>query len=380
MNAPARRYQPMSQPARRGNNNGKEEPSLSVLIERMKPEMGRALPKHMDPDRMARIALTVLRQTPKLGECNPQSFLGALMTAAQCGLEPGPLGEAYLVPYGREVTFVPGYRGLVKLAWQSNQLSSIAAHVVHERDTFKFSYGLDPTLVHEPALRDRGDVIAAYAVATFKHGGNAFEVMPIEDIEAIRKRSKASNNGPWVTDWNQMARKTVLKRLSKWLPLSPEFADAIQRDGTVRTDVGSQLGEVAPSWIDPDPEDDGRVTAAEILAQGEEPASNQGAKPEPSQVNDLESEPVDGEVVEVKRVGPRQLKKIQDLLANWKYEDRAARLQYLQGQFADLEREEDIPAEHATEFIKFLESEQAADAAKAAESDAEHVGESPESA
>ena len=362
-NAPARRqYQNLAPNGRKSNDNGNgNPPSLAVLIERMKPEMGRALPKHMDPDRMARIALTVLRQTPKLGECNPQSFLGALMTAAQCGLEPGPLGEAYLVPYGREVTFVPGYRGLVKLAWNSNQLSSIAAHVVHENDTFEFAYGLEPTLVHKPSLRDRGDVIAAYAVATFKHGGNAFEIMSVEDIEAIRKRSKAANSGPWVTDWAQMARKTVLKRLSKWLPLSPEFADAIQRDGTVRTDVGSQLGEVEPTWIDAEPEDDGRVTAAEI--RGQQPQETGGGDQDYADAEPA-AEPVEEDV---KKIGPRQLTTLHRLLANWKYETPAARLEYLQTQFGDqLQSEKDLPAELATKFIKFLEDEQAADAEKAA--------------
>lgn len=225
-------------------------PTLAQLIERMKPEMARALPKHLDADRMVRIALTVLKQTPKLAECDPSTFLGALMTATQLGLEPGPLGEAYLVPYGRTVTFIPGYRGLVKLAWQSGQLSSIAAHVVYEADDFDFAYGLEPTLRHKPSLKARGNVIAAYAVATFKHGGNAFEVMGIDDIEAIRRRSKSGSSGPWSTDWDQMARKTVLKRLAKWLPLSSEFAQAIERDGTTRTDVGAHLEEVTPTYIE----------------------------------------------------------------------------------------------------------------------------------
>lgn len=372
MNAPARRYQnaTQQQPARRQSNG--DEPSLAQLINRMKPEMSRALPKHMDPDRMARIALTVLKQTPKLGECNPQSFLGALMTAAQVGLEPGPLGEAYLVPYGREVTFVPGYRGLVKLAWQSNQLSSIAAHVVHENDNFDFSYGLEPTLVHKPALRDRGEVIAAYAVATFKHGGNAFEIMSVDDIDAIRRRSRAANSGPWVTDWAQMARKTVLKRLSKWLPLSPEFADALHRDGTVRTDVGSQLGDVAPTWIDPEPEDDGRVTAAEILG-------NQGATPDTTQADDgpatdvteepsAPDEPQDAETVDEaamsEKITDEQIKVMRRLLAKWKYSTAAERLEYLQSQFSGIKSEKDLDADVAQQFIEWLQSEQADDASK----------------
>ncbi|PTR42057.1 recombination protein RecT [Rhodococcus sp. OK611] len=363
------------QPVATGNRQVAQregKPSLAAMIQKMRPEMQRALPKHMDPDRMARIALTTLRQTPKLGECKPESFLGALMTCAQVGLEPGPLGEAYLVPYGREVTFVPGYRGLVKLAWQSGQLNSIAAHVVYEGDAFDYSYGLDPSLTHKPALTNRGKVVAAYAVATFKHGGNAFEIMSIEDIEAIRKRSKASGSGPWVTDWNEMARKTVLKRLAKWLPLSSEFANAVQRDGTVRTDVGVQLDDVKPDWIDgevdPDPS---RVTAAEIAGEASNPVEEQDM----AQVSesDAEAEP------DAPKVSPAQLKKLRTLLAAWKYTTPAARLEYLQSQFGDqITDERQLDAEVADQFIGWLEQEQAADAEKAAAAEEEPAVESNE--
>ncbi|WP_127945237.1 recombination protein RecT [Rhodococcus spongiicola] len=266
-----KQYRPVATRRTPAKQEGGQQ-TLAQLINAMKPELQRALPKHMDPDRMARIALTVLRQTPGLKNCDPQSFLGALMTAAQVGLEPGPLGEAYLVPFGNTVTFVPGYRGLVKLAWQSGQLDSIAAHVVYENDEFDFAYGLAPSLTHKPALADRGRVVAAYAVATFKHGGNAFEIMSVDDIEAIRKRSKSANSGPWKSDWEQMARKTVLKRLSKWLPLSPEFASAIQLDGSARTDVGSQLDQVEPEWIDGETVDDTTGVTVEEIAEATEPA------------------------------------------------------------------------------------------------------------
>lgn len=230
----------------------KGEPSLTQLIQQMKPEIAKALPRHMDPDRMARIATTVLRQTPALGRCSPESFLGALLTASQLGLEPGPLGEAYLVPYGNQVTFIPGYRGLVKLAWQSDRLKAFNAHVVHENDEFTYEYGLEPTLRHKPALTDRGSVVAVYAAAVFTNGGSVFEVMSVEDVEAIRRRSKASNNGPWKTDWSAMARKTVTKQLAKWMPLSTEFSSAVSRDGTVRTDIASPLIDVSPDYVDGD--------------------------------------------------------------------------------------------------------------------------------
>lgn len=225
------------------------EPTLAQLIERMKPEIGRALPKHMNPDRMARIATTVLRQTPALARCTPESFLGALLTASQLGLEPGPLGEAYLVPYGNTVTFIPGYRGLVKLAWQSGTLKSFNAHVVYEHDEFDYSYGLDPHLEHKPARGDRGKPTEVYAAAQFKDGGSVFEVMSVDAVEAIRRRSKASNSGPWKTDWEAMARKTVVKQLAKWMPLSPEMSAAAAHDGTVRTDTGD-LVDVQPTYVE----------------------------------------------------------------------------------------------------------------------------------
>lgn len=232
-------------------NGGK--PTLAQLIERMKPELARVLPNQMNPDRMARIATTLIRQTPALARCTPESFLGALLTASQLGLEPGPLGEAYLVPYGNVVTFIPGYRGLIKLAWQSGQLRNIDAHVVHAADEFEFEYGLNPTLRHKPFRgQGPGKVTDVYAVATFQNGGSAFVVMSIEDVEAIRKRSKASKNGPWVTDWDAMAKKTAIKQLIRFLPLSTELrplATAAHLDGTSRTDT-HVAEEAAPTWVD----------------------------------------------------------------------------------------------------------------------------------
>jgi len=240
-----------------GNAVAQQEqpPTLAGLIEQMKPQIARALPKHMDPDRVARIALTVVRQTPQLARCNPQSFLGALMTAAQLGLEPGPLGEAYFVPYGQDVTFIPGYRGLVKLAWQSGLMKSIAAHTVHERDEFDYAYGLEPVLRHKPALTNRGEVIAVYAAAVLKDGGSAFVVLSTEDVEQIRARSKAGRNGPWVTDWEAMARKTAVRQLIRWLPLSSELrnvATAAALDESVRTgeDLTRDIGDLTPQFIE----------------------------------------------------------------------------------------------------------------------------------
>lgn len=230
-----------------------DKPTLRQLIDRMRPEIARALPKHMDPDRIARIAITLIGGNPQLAACTSESFLGALMTASQLGLEPGPLGEAYLVPYGNKVTFIPGYKGLIKLAWQSEQLKHIDAHEVYEGDDFDYAYGLEPFLRHKPTRGQRGKVTDVYAVATFLNGGSAFVVMGVDDVEAIRKRSKASKNGPWVTDWNQMAKKTALRQLAKFLPMSTElrkFATAAHLDGSTRTDYERPVDETVPTWIE----------------------------------------------------------------------------------------------------------------------------------
>lgn len=226
--------------------------SVYQLIESQKAEIARALPKHMDADRLARIAITVIKQTPALGNCEPLSLIGALMTASQLGLEPGPLGESYLVPFGRQVTFIPGYRGLIKLAWQSGQLETINAHVVYENDEFDYQFGLDATLTHKPARGERGTPTEVYAVVKFKDGGHAFEVMSVNDVEKIRSRSRAAKNGPWVSDWDAMAKKTVIKQLMKFVPLSPELRDvatAAALDGSTRTDITGPVGELVPSDI-----------------------------------------------------------------------------------------------------------------------------------
>lgn len=231
--------------------------TLANLIERQKSEIARALPRHLDPDRLARIATTVLRQTPGLASADPASFLGALMTCAQLGLEPGPLGHAYLVPFkdnrtGRtEVTFIPGYRGLVELARRSGQVQSVQARVVRDGDNFAYSFGLDPKLDHQPA-GTLGEVTHAYAVVRYKDGGMDFDVMTRAEVDAIRGRSRASEKGPWKTDYAEMAKKTVLRRLLKTAPMSVEYQQAIGQDEQIRTAISVDALDIMPP--EPDPE------------------------------------------------------------------------------------------------------------------------------
>ena len=254
-----------------------QQKNLAKLITDMTPELAKALPKHVTPERMARIAVTVVRATPKLAECSPASFLGALLTASQLGLEPGPTGEAYFVPYKTTCTFIPGYRGLIKLARQSGQVSDIYAEIVYSNDRYKVTLGLNRDIEHEIVDRNnRGEPTDVYAVAKFKDGTTTFVTMTKAEVEAIRKRSMAANNGPWVTDWNAMAKKTAVRQLSKWLPLSPEFNTAISMDGAVRTDVGP-LVDAQPTFID------GEVLEPPSAALGEGESAQAPQEPEPPQ-------------------------------------------------------------------------------------------------
>lgn len=210
--------------------------SVAGLLEKMKGEIARCLPKHLTPERMARIAMTELRKTPKLQECDPLSFIAAIMQASQLGLEPGILGSCYLIPFNNnqtgkvECTFMPGYRGFLDLARRSGQIVSLVARAVYQNDEFSYEFGLKEDLTHKPAMNDRGELVAVYAVAILKDGGHQFDVMSKKDVDLIKNQSKSKNNGPWVTHYEEMAKKTVLRKLFKWLPCSVEMQKAVSLD------------------------------------------------------------------------------------------------------------------------------------------------------
>lgn len=224
---------------------GNAKTTMQGLIQAMEPQIRKALPSVITPERFTRMVLTALSSTPKLQTCTPQSFLGAMMQAAQLGVEPNtPLGQAYLIPYGSVCQFQLGYKGLIDLAYRSGEVSSIQAHEVHEGDEFSFEYGLEPKLKHIPAKTDRGPVVYYYAVLKLKNGGVGFEVMSREDVETFaRKKSKAFNNGPWKTDFDEMAKKTVLKKVLKYAPLKTEFARAVATDETVKSTLSDHMAD-----------------------------------------------------------------------------------------------------------------------------------------
>jgi recombination protein RecT len=245
-------------PAKRG-------PTLRDMLEAQKTEIARALPMSLDASRYVRIVQTELRKSPKLMNCEPRSFLGAVITAAQLGLEFGPLGQAYLVPFKNkgvdEVQLIIGYKGWLALAHRSGAIASISARAVHKNDTFDYEFGLDEKLVHRPAEGDRGPVTHYYCVAKTKDGGVVFSVMSKHEVEVHRDRYAKKVNGqivgPWASHFDEMALKTAFKKVFTWLPMTTDAALASASDNAVITRVSvDDEGEI---------EQDDDVIDAEVI-------------------------------------------------------------------------------------------------------------------
>jgi recombination protein RecT len=212
--------------------------TLKGLLEASKAQIAMVLPQHLTPERIIKVALVASVNNPKLFDCTRESVLQSVIQAASLGLDPGgPLGSAYLVPYGNKCTLIPGYRGLIDLARRSGEIVSINAEVVYKQDKFIYRKGISPTLEHEPDLyadlRDE-DIVGAYMIAHLKGGGLHIEFMNRQQIEAVRKVSKAGNYGPWKDHYPEMCRKTVVRRGFKYLPVSSErLSSAIEHDNRV---------------------------------------------------------------------------------------------------------------------------------------------------
>ena len=191
--------------------------SIADLIKAMEPEIRKALPEVITPERFTRMALSALNTTPKLRECTQMSFLAALMNAAQLGLEPNtPLGQAYLIPYNNkgvmECQFQIGYKGLIDLSYRNPQMQIISAQAVYENDEFSYELGLNPKLEHRPTLEERGEVRLFY--------------------------------GPWKSNYIGMAKKTVIKQALKYAPLKTDFRKALSNDETIKTEFSEDMSEI----------------------------------------------------------------------------------------------------------------------------------------
>ncbi len=234
--------------------------TLQSPINLMQNEIKKALPSVITPERFTRMVLSAISANPGLAVCEQKSFLGAMMQAAQLGLEPNtPLGQAYIIPYKEKgvpkAQFQIGYKGLIDLVYRSGQVSIIDAQVVYENDEFEYELGLDPKLKHKPALTNRGKPILYYAMFRTKDGGFGFQVMSYEDCLAhAKKYSKAYSGGfsPWTSNFDEMAKKTVLKKALKYAPLKSDFLRGLSSDETVKSTIDPDMFDVPneASWED----------------------------------------------------------------------------------------------------------------------------------
>lgn len=221
--------------------------TVRELADRYKGLMAKVLPQHMTADRMLRVFLTAVQRDTKLLACSPMSLVACMVRAAELGLEPNTgLGLSYLVPYKGVCTLIPGYRGLVQLAIQSGAVQQVRARMVYEGDRFLYEYGLDEKLVHVPSTTP-GKLTHVYSVARFVEATAApdFDVMTRVDVDKIRTRSKAATSGPWVTDYDAMSAKTVVRRHTKALPAStdPRYAEGRRRlEGAMAVDEREASG------------------------------------------------------------------------------------------------------------------------------------------
>jgi recombination protein RecT len=227
--------------------------TLSTFLETRKGQIAKVLPKHLTPDRILKVALLATLRTPKLLECSPESLYLAILKCSELGLEPGgALGHAHLVPFKNDVQLIIGYQGLIELALRTGELETIEARIVYANDKFTLRFGNETTLSHEPYLAgDPGPQLAVYAVARRKDSGELqIEPIPWYKIEALQAKQLAGiredwakKQSPWTTALDEMARKTAVRRLSKYLRLSPEKAEALS--AALDYDGGQTIDTVA---------------------------------------------------------------------------------------------------------------------------------------
>lgn len=277
---------------------------IEALLNKHWDRIAAVMPKHMSGERLFQLALSTVNTTPKLAECDAATILSCVMKCGALGLEPSAvdgLGRAYILPYRNrdkrgggyrmEATFILGYKGMIDLARRSGQIKDISARAVYEGDEFEYSFGLDERLRHTPAqgiVRSPETLTHVYMVAHFKDGGHYMDVMSKEEVDAVRKRSKAAESGPWVTDYEAMAKKTVIRRAFPYLPVSVEAQTAAvsdETDGgfvqsiTMRPIVGGaeEMGGAGALQGQETPEGAVGRMAAEIDQGAPEPAARRAA-------------------------------------------------------------------------------------------------------
>ena len=215
---------------------------VEAFLQDNKSMIASALPKHLNADRMLQVAQTAVTQNPQLLKCDTGTLFGALIKCTQLGLEPNnALGQLYLIPFNNrkqrrmDVQVIIGYKGMIDLARRSGNIESLQAMAVREGDEFSYEYGLNEHLKHVPG-RNRGDITHFYAYAKLVGGGFQFEVLPKSDIDKIMASTQSKGEyGPWRDHYEQMGRKTMVRRLFNYLPVSIEMAQAQALDATGET-------------------------------------------------------------------------------------------------------------------------------------------------
>jgi recombination protein RecT len=247
--------------AKRGKGSNKALVVKDVL-ERAKGAIQNALPRHMSAERMVKIAYGAISRNPKLLDCDPLSLAKCVVEASEVGLEPsGVLGHAYLVPYRNgktrkmEAQFQIGARGFIELALRSGRVNFVKAQIVYEGDEFDYEEGTSRKLMHRPKLRQPGDAtapICTYATVEFTNGAVDFVVCDLAEIDKAMQASKAKGFGPWKDHWPEMAKKTAVRRLAKYLPQSPQMqaaavAEEYKEAGIETVDVDFEVEETPES-------------------------------------------------------------------------------------------------------------------------------------
>jgi len=248
------------------NTPVRQDSDLKSSIQKMEKAFALAMPRGAEATQLIRDAFTTIQRTPKLANCEQMSVLGAFMTCAQLGLRPGVLGQAYVLPFWDKkdrmykAQFVAGYRGLVDLAYRSDRVWSIRARIVHANDYFEIEYNaIEDRLVHRPFLDgERGEARLYYATGRTRGGGSAItDPVTVADMLKYRNKYATAKNkdgevfGPWVTEFDGMAKKTMIRQLSKMLPMSTEVQLSIDNHRAVRFDLGKDAIET-PQIVDPD--------------------------------------------------------------------------------------------------------------------------------
>lgn len=251
------------------------------------PRMAAAASNAVSRDRMYQLIVSTINRNPKLAECTPETVLSCFMRCTALGLEPSDvdgLGRAYILPFynGKkrhtEATFIIGYKGLIDLARRSGKVRDISARAVYDGDVFDFEFGLDEHLHHVPKATDKNpaNLTHVYCIVHFTDGGHYMDVMTRSEIEAVRKRSKSPNNGPWATDYEAMAKKSVIRRSAPYLPLSTQAYQAVASDDTdggyidtiVARPLTVDIMETVPAPGSEGPDDDTGDQGDQPLEQG----------------------------------------------------------------------------------------------------------------